>query len=325
VQDSGTDAMRLWVSRSQRSLTELLAHAKEWGDARKVAAEEDLTDWALLCRTADVPCPHGDECPYSECAQAIFEGNKCNWDWRYLAAVLRKIIINGPTKETRVPFLIGTTNTGKSTLVESFDELFGFERVFHLPADKDPKYGLRNWLREKRFVFWDECSPVELATNEVLSVTTFKAAFGGKWFEIQRAQSHHDGNEDFRWQHGVVFTNKAKGLWTPNATVSAEDILHLQSRVECFPFTHKFVAPGTTPKIIAQCAPHMSKWIRDGAAAFDAMQGLQPPLVPIAQAPVIALAGGVVTDLEAFLGAASLPAWHVKHLLRRWWHLARST
>ena len=308
VQDAGIDAMRLFVSRSQRRLDELLAHAKEWGDARKVAAEEELTDWALLCRTADVACPDGDDCPYSRCAEAILEGNKHNWDRRCLAAVLRTIIVSGPSKETRVPFLIGATNTGKSTLVESFDELYGFERVFHLPAVKDAKYGLRNWLRDKRFVFWDECSPVELATNDVLSVTTFKAAFGGKWFEIQRAQSHHDGNQDFRWQRGAVFTNKAKGLWTPTEAVSAEDIQHLQSRVECFAFTHKVVPPGGRPKTTPQCACHMSRWIRDGASAYDAMQLVQPPQAWTAQADRSAVADGSVTDLESFLDAASLPS-----------------
>ena len=149
---------------------------------------------------------------------------------------------------------------------------------------------------------------MELATNEVLSVTTFKAAFGGKWFEIQRSQSHHDGNQDFRWQRGAVFTNKAKGLWTPTEAVSEEDILHLQSRVECFAFTHKVVPTGSRPKTTPQCAPHMSRWIRDGATAYDAMQLVQPPLALTAQVDRNAVAGGSVIDLDSFLDAASLPS-----------------
>ena len=234
-----------------------------------------MTDWALLCCCADEECPHGDGCKYHKASEEILEGNKHNWDRRRLAAALRNIIIAGPSKENRVPFLVGATNTGKSTLVESFDDLYGFHNVFHLPAITDEKYALSNWLKEKRFVFWDEFSPVEFAGAGVFSVTTFKAAFGGKYFEVQRAQNWHDGNTDWRWQRGVVFTNKAKGLWTPTQKVSLEDVRHMQSRVELFPFTFEVVSP-TGPRVsIPQCRMHLAQWIRDGAAAFDAAQVAQ--------------------------------------------------
>ena len=55
--------------------------------------------------------------------------------------------------------------------------------VFHLPAVTDTKYALRNWLQGKRFVFWDEYSPVEFAELGVMAVTTFKKAFCGQTFE----------------------------------------------------------------------------------------------------------------------------------------------
>jgi len=309
VQESGTDAMRLYVAKNQKHLTEFLALAKEWAGASDVAADEELTDWALLCRAADSVCPRGDECPYCRVAQEILEGNRDNWDRRRLAASIRNVIVTGPTKETRVPFLIGPTNTGKSTLVESFDQLYGFERVFHLPASSDGKYGLRNWLNDKRFVFWDEADPVQLAHHGVLSISTFKAAFGGKFFEIQRAQSWHDGNQDFRWQRGVVFTNKAKGLWTATERVSDEDVAHLQSRVECFTFSHKVVPPGSRPVITPPCAVHMSRWIRDDAAAFDASQLVQAPLaLPVAGDGVGFVSDGSIKDLGMLLEAALVPA-----------------
>ena len=56
-------------------------------------------------------------------------------------------------------------------------------RVFHLPAVTDTTYALRNWLQGKRFVFWDEFSPVEFAELGVMAVTTFKKAFSGQQFE----------------------------------------------------------------------------------------------------------------------------------------------
>jgi hypothetical protein len=60
VQDRGTDAMRVFVANNQRKIKDLLEDAAEWRDAREVAAEEDLTDWALLAKAAETPCSHGD-------------------------------------------------------------------------------------------------------------------------------------------------------------------------------------------------------------------------------------------------------------------------
>ena len=306
VQDHGTEAMRAFTCKSQKRLTELLADAKEWQFARQVAAEEDLTDWALLCRAAEAECEQGAQCLYHQASEEILDGNAANWDRRHLAAALRKIIVAGPSKDTRVPFLVGTTNTGKSTLVESFDDLFGFERVFHLPAVTDSKYGLSNWLRDKRFVLWDEFDPVEFAHEGVFSISTFKKAFGGQYFEVQMAQNWHDGNKDFRWQRGVVFTNKAAGLWRPTDSVTMEDIRHLQSRVELFHCAHQVVAPGSRPRhgMIPQCRHHLAKWIREGAEAFDAAQGLlQMPRVASE-----AVSPAAVADLDQLLEAAKLPA-----------------
>ena len=207
-------------------------------------------------------------------------------------------------------FLVGATNTGKSTLVEGFDDLYGFEKVFHLPAVTDGKYGLRNWMKDKRSVFWDEFHPVEFAHAGVLAVTTFKKAFGGKWFEIQRSQSFHDGNADFRWQQGVVFTNKEQGLWDTTELVSAEDVSHLQSRVELFRFTHVVVPPGDRPSKgnVPTCAVHQSRWIRDGAADFDSMQGLRMAPSPArADAADGCSDGDSVVDLAKLFEASRLP------------------
>jgi len=316
VQDHGTEAMRVFTSKNQKRLTELLADAKEWQAARQVAAEEDLTDWALLCCATETVCEQGAQCLYHRASEEILEGNAANWDRRHLAAALRKIIVAGPSKDTRVPFLVGTTNTGKSTLVESFDDLFGFERVFHLPAVTDSKYGLSNWLRDKRFVLWDEFDPVEFAHEGVFSISTFKKAFGGQYFEVQMAQNWHDGKKDFTWQHGVVFTNKAAGLWKPTDAVSLEDIRHLQSRVELFHFGHRVVAPGSRPRLgmIPQCRHHLAKWIREGAEAFDVAQGLLQ--IPAAASDAVGSATADIADLDQFLEAAKLPE-HARQTIAR--------
>ena len=204
VQEHGTVAMQSFVNNNQKRLNDYLEDAFEWDAAKKVAEEEDVTDWALLCRAAEGECSHGDTCRYCKVSEEILDKNDCNFRREHLAVAIRKIIVCGPCKEAPVPFLVGTTNTGKSTLVDSFDSLFGWKQVFHLPASTDKTYALRNWLKNKRFVYFDEFPPVEYAHKQIITVTTFKKAFGGKYFEIQAPQNWHDGNMDFKWNRGVV-------------------------------------------------------------------------------------------------------------------------
>ena len=105
-------------------------------------------------------------------------------------------------------------------------------------------------------------------------------------------QNKHDGNVDFKWNRGAVFTNKELGLWTPTAKVSAEQIKHMQSRCQIFRCTHvvRMFRPGGVP----QCAHHLAQWVRDGAARFDANNALAPALrMPVAapgdSGPVVGL------------------------------------
>lgn len=306
VQDHGTDAMRAFATNNQRRLREFLEDAVEWRDARQVAAEEELTDWALLCLAAETPCCHGEECQYRLATEEIFDKNAKSFDRRHLAASLRKVIVSGPGKDARVPFLTGCTNSGKSTVVDSFDDLYGAPRVLHLPAISDGKYALANWVKDKRFAYWDEFSPVEFAHAGVLPVTTFKKAFGGQFFEVQVTQSLNNGNKDFRWKQGAVFTNKEEGLWCTTERVSAEDVRHIKSRVEIFRFTHQLFPPGAAPPrgSVPQCRHHLAKWLVLAATAFDAAQGLMqlPPAASQSDA-----GHATVESLNQFLVAAKLP------------------
>ena len=307
VKQRGTVAMQAFCNRHQRKLDEFLEDASEWNFADETAAAEEQTDWALVAAWAEKPCPKGDHCEYCVAAKAFFCRNACNFTQADLAEALRRIIISGPGKDARVPFLVGSTNTGKSSLIESFDQLFGARRVYHLPAVTDVKYALRNWLKNKRFVLWDEFSPVEFATLGVLPVTQFKKAFNGQWFEIQVPQGHHDGNKDFQWKRGAVFANKCEDLWTPHEKVGPEDIEHLKSRVRLFHCTSAFKKVGESKPEIPQCAHHLAKWLCEGAVAFDARSVLARPQ----------LGAGTshgVQGLAALLSTASLPADIVSQL-----------
>ena len=134
VQDHGTEGMQRYVHDQQKHIKEHLAEAAEWGAAREHARAERETDWELVCRTADGPCPHGAECQYAQATSAFFAANRETLSQSELAAALRAIIMNGPSKTTRTPMIVGPTNTGKSTVLLPFDDLFGFKKVFHKPA-----------------------------------------------------------------------------------------------------------------------------------------------------------------------------------------------
>ena len=297
-QDHGTVAMQAFGAKHQRKQDEYLEDAFEWSVAGDTAAAESMSDWALLCTTADKECPLGDTCPCHLASQAFFQGNAANFTMPELAEALRKVIVGGPSKHARVPFLVGPTNTGKSSLVESFDALFGATRVYHLPAITDKKYALRNWLLNKRFVFWDEFDPVAYAHAGVLPAAQFKKAFNGQWFEIQVPQNFHDGNKDFRWRRGAVFTNKEEDLWRPTDRVRLEDVRHLQSRVHQFSCTAVFVPPGEGRPEIPQCAHHLAKWVQLGADRFDAQSVLGARVLPSQDA---------VVGLREVLSSAALP------------------
>lgn len=301
VQESGTSAMQSFVSKNQSKLTQLLTEAIEWEKARANAAAEMFTDWALISKYAEEPCPHGDECAYAAAARHFFEVHASSFSMQSLAAAIRAVVVNGPTKHTKVPFLMGTTNTGKTTIIESFDAIFGESRVFHLPALTDTRgYALRNWMRNKRFVLWDEFEPVAYAATGVIPKLQFLKAFTGQSFEIQVSQSVQDGNEDFRWNRGAIFT--AKGgveIWKRIAPITDEDITHIRQRViefDCVGCINQ--RPGGVP----QCPHCLAKWVCSGAAQHDAagsMQALPPP----SDVPT----DGDPEGIDAFLAAARLP------------------
>ena len=255
-----------------------------------------------MCRTAAQECPCGEACTYAVASATVFAQNAGVLCQNRLAGALRAVILSGPSKTTRIPMLVGPTNSGKTTLVKPFDLLFGFENVFHKPA-LGSKFALRNMLKDKRFLFWDDYRPVEYA-QETIPVSTFLSLGQGEPFEVQVAQSFHDGNVDFEWRHGAVLTAKESGLWAPWGVVNEEDIMHLQSRVD----VHRVVAKVPGMKDTTPCAVHMCRWVRDGAMAQDASLLLSPalPVQPgaIGRAASAHDGGPDVQGLEAVCQAA---------------------
>ena len=148
--------------------------------------------------------------PRAQAVGMFFENNRATIDRECLAAVLRKIVVEGPKKTTRVPLLDGHTNTGKSTHFDPLDEVFCFRNVMHRPA-LGSRFGLANIRqRGKRFLYWDDYRPVEYAATGTVPVPTFLSLFQGYFFEVTVSQSFHDGNPDLRWTRGAAMTAKLK-------------------------------------------------------------------------------------------------------------------
>ena len=273
AQAHGTAAFQLYVQNRQRDLKKLLEDAVEWDRAPQEAAEEAVTDWALVCRTAEGLCPCGADCGYAAAVAEIFTNNHGTLSQTALAAQLRAIIVAGPSKTVRVPFLVGPTNTGKSTLVEPFNDLFGSHKVLHTP-NHNSEYSLRNMLKNKRFMWWDEFYPVKHASKDSLPATEFMKLFNGYSIEVMVGQNHHDGNIDFAWKHGAVFAARKEGLWDEMPYVTAEEIRHMQSRVTL----HDFTVPIPNLSEAGKCKFCMAKWIVQGAQEHDAAQvvGMRP-------------------------------------------------
>jgi hypothetical protein len=296
TQDHGTAAMQAFVHLSQRKLKDYLEDAAEWAAAREAASLERESAWELLCRTADSVCPHGADCGYAACAAEVFKLNSEVLSKTALAYALRQIIIKGPSKTTRTPLIVGSTNTGKTTLVLPFDKLFGFKRVFHKPA-LGSKFALRNLMKDKQFLLWDDFRPVQYA-QETVPTATQLSLFTGLPFEVAVSQSFNDGNVDFEWRRGAVITAKEDGLWTPCRGVTEEDVRHLQSRFEVFRCTARV----TQMREVEGCPCHMARWIRDAAAEHDASAALRTLLPIVAAEPAVPeLLGFAVLALETRL------------------------
>ena len=258
VQEHGSPAAQLFTSKHQRRVVEYIEDAHEWAEATATAVSEKLTEWEILCQAADGPCRHASgECSYDLAVKEIFRRNAATLSPQKLARSLRRVLTGGPSKTCPVPFLVGPSNTGKSTLLYPFDDLFGPRKVFHKPA-LGSTFALRNIVKNKRFILWDDYRPVEFAHKETVPVATFLSLFIGKDTEIQVSQSFNDGNLDVKWSRGAVFTAKEEGLWEPTGKVSPEDVRHLRNRVEEFRFTHVVASL----KDVESCASCMARWVR---------------------------------------------------------------
>lgn len=180
VQNHGTEQAQLFLHQRQRYL-------KDWGLARQKAANDRKSDWERLWRKVR---SHMVMLAPTLTQHTFFEANLSTLSRSELAVALRNILLAGPSKTTRTPMIVGPTNSGKSTFVLPFDSLFGFGQVFHKHA-LGSSFFVRNILKDKKFLFWDDFRPVEYGQRTV-PVTTFLSLFQEQPFEAQVSQSFNE-------------------------------------------------------------------------------------------------------------------------------------
>ena len=114
--------------------------------------------------------------------------------------------MGGPSKAARVPLLAGASSSGKSTVTDPIDEVFGPENVQHRP-DLGASMPLVNLSKgNRRFLYLDEFSMLEYASlpkgKPTIPVTTLLKLTSGQYMEVAASQSFHDGQSDHRLEEG---------------------------------------------------------------------------------------------------------------------------
>ena len=282
----GGAKMQAWVASSHKNLPQFIREAEEWIRAEELARDERLSDWALIQSLARQSCRcEGGLCQWWEAADDFFKRNKATMNRHEFATSLAKIIQNGPGKNSRVPLIVGGTNCGKSTVLNAIIAVFGFENIVHRPGET-ASMALANISKgNKRFIYWDEARPVELAARGTVPVGSFLSLFSGGALELTISQSFNNGNAEIRWQRGAAMTAKEEGLWDPVPSlpgvvpVSKEDIRHMQSRV------HQFVVTAPVPREtlggdfaeVPECRESFCRWLVLESTAY-AYQAVERPL-----------------------------------------------
>ena len=316
VQQKGSAVMQAFVSTNQRHLKELLEEAAAWSNAAALAAAERESEWQVIERLAGKPCTcsNGMACSWEPAVRGFFARNSQTIDEEWFAACLAKVMNDGPGKQSRVPLLVGVTNAGKSTVLDSLDSVFGPDEVFHTPALGATMPLANLAVKRKRFIYFDDFQPVVFAStphrNPCFPVVTFLKLFAGQHLEIQVPMNSNKGNVDIAWKKGAAITAKFEGLWEPSARVSAEDVRHMKSRVEQFEAHAK--VPEAAMRVVSPCPTAFCKWLLTRSSAFASRRvlslgeapGPAPELGPL---PVLDDQQEQVEGLDSLFSLARIP------------------
>jgi hypothetical protein len=262
--EHGTPAEKDFVSQNAKTLPDLLKNAKRWKEAPEVAKLETVNQWLFVCQEATKSC--SSTCPWHAAKEAFFVRNT-GVNRREVATACARVFALGPGKTSRVPVLLGPTNSGKSTLFSPVVPLFGKGRVFHVPP-RTSQFPLTDLVDKAPLcIFLDDVRLLSLASqpakSPVLPVDTQLKLLGGESFQVAQAQNSHSGHDDLCWTRGIFITGKLENFWQLPAGVDSEDVKHLKARL------HQFDCTGTMPteelRTVKACATCFCRWLVEDA------------------------------------------------------------
>ena len=129
---------------------------------------------------------------------------------------------------------------------------------------------------KKRFIYWDEYSPVEFASvperRPTIPAQVFKKLFAGQTLEIQVSQAFNKENPEMKWTKGAALTAPLQNLWTPTRSCPPEAVRHMQSRVQQF---DALVPLASELKDLPLCPETWASWLVSKATSFASKRAAQ--------------------------------------------------
>ena len=92
AKNKGSAQLQDFVHGCQRRLDEYIEDAYTWGNAEVEAAKQRETDWELIQRVAQEPCPCNGSCKWRNAADQFFHHNRNTIDAEVFFACLARVI-----------------------------------------------------------------------------------------------------------------------------------------------------------------------------------------------------------------------------------------
>ena len=133
-------------------------------DAKGLLSIEPMEDKIQRYAAAALDEQGDDRGPYYRAIEGVFD-NSPHIDKHALSKAVYNMLIHGPSKQCRVPFLYGDSNSGKSTVLDAIKLLV--PTATHVSGDK-PYDDLRGGTKD-HFIWDDFHQPVGAAFHDMLS------------------------------------------------------------------------------------------------------------------------------------------------------------
>lgn len=246
-----TDAERAFIRARDESgrLANLLRVAKDAKHAEEAAAREKMSAREIIGESATGQCVGGATglCPWQVAVLELFRlnyGSGALLKVQQLYALIRNGLDGGHSKTSKVPFLIGDSNRGKSFAVEPMERLFQAGELLTTPPTSG-SYPLEVWLEgSKKAAFFDEFNPCEQHVAQATNRSGWSKAQQRRFFNggaitisVRKCGSGTDVERAFRVPT-VVTGEDYRKTWRQWGAkhINEQDLDHWAARFEFFEF-----------------------------------------------------------------------------------------